>query len=677
MIDSFASLFSEEGFMPHGMCYLWRPGVLSLHVASDALITLAYASIPFTLVYFVRKRKDLEFSWIFVCFAIFIIACGTTHAMEIWVIWHPNYWLSGGIKAITALASVPTAILLVRLIPDALKVPSASLLRETNAELDRQVHERERAESEVRRMNVELEARVTKRTQELEAANRHLLQEASERKRAEELFQLAVEASPTGMIVVDESGCIMLSNAEALRLFGYSREELLHQPIELLVPERHQTSHVGTRKGYLSAASTRPMGVGRDLMGRRKDGTEFPLEIGLSPVLTSRGPCVIAAVTDLSARKVADVLREEVAQTQAHLAAIVESSDDAIIGNDAQGVVTSWNSAAEALFGYRADEMIGESITIVIPADRAAENISMMRDVFESGQHFQQHDSIRRTKDGRSIDVSITVSPIKDSHGRVVGASKVARDISDRKRAEVQLRIRTEELARSNSELEQFAYSASHDLQEPLRAVAGSMQLLHKRYSKQLDARADEYIDQAVDGAKRMRQLIDDLLEYSRVGTKKLDKGRVDCNEVLNRAKGNLRTAIQETNAQIEHTELPMITGDRTRLAQLLQNLIGNAIKFRRELPPRIEIRCERRANDYLFAIADNGIGMEARHFDRIFGVFQRLHTRVEYPGTGIGLALCAKIVAAHGGRIWVESQPGVGSTFYITLPFSLEDRTQ
>jgi PAS domain S-box-containing protein len=669
MIDSLAQFFSSDGFMPHGMCYLWRPGVLSLHVASDALITLAYASIPFTLVYFVRKRKDLEFSWIFVCFAIFIIACGTTHAMEIWVIWHPNYWLSGGIKAITAFASVPTAVLLVKLIPNALKLPSAATLREANAQLDRLVHEREHAESEVRRMNIELEGRVAKRTEELEAANRDLLQAASERKRAEELFQVAVEASPTGMIVVDESGSIVLTNAEALRLFGYTRDELLHRSIELLVPERHQASHVGTRVAYFRAASTRPMGVGGGLTGRRKDGTEFPLEIGLSPVITSRGPCVIAAVTDLSARKTADALREEVARTQAHLAAIVESSDDAIIANDVDGIVTSWNAGAETLFGYRADEMIGIPVTAIIPTDRIEEDMSMMREVFDRGEHFQQHDSIRLTKDGRLIDVSITVSPIKDRHGRVVGASKVSRNISDRKRAEVQLRQRTEELARSNSELEQFAYSASHDLQEPLRAVAGSVQLLHRRYGGQLDARADEYIGHAVDGAKRMQQLIDDLLEYSRVGTGKLERGQVDCTDVLNRATSNLRAAIEETGAIIHHRDLPIVTGDRTRLAQLLQNLIGNAIKFRREMPPRIEVRGERRKNEYLITVSDNGIGIEPRHFDRIFGVFQRLHTRVEYPGTGIGLALCSKIVATHGGRMWVESQPGVGSTFYIALP--------
>src|SRR3979490_2306494 len=176
MIDGLRSLLSEDGFMPHGMCYLWRPGVLSLHLVSDALITLAYFSIPFTLVYFVRKRSDLKFQWMFVCFAIFIVACGATHAMEIWVIWHPTYWLSGSIKAITALASVPTAILLIKLVPDALRLPSPAVLQSANLELAREVAERKRAEAEVLRINEALEACVTERTAQLEAANRSLLQ---------------------------------------------------------------------------------------------------------------------------------------------------------------------------------------------------------------------------------------------------------------------------------------------------------------------------------------------------------------------------------------------------------------------------------------------------------------------------------------------------------------------
>ena len=194
-------LFSTEGFMPHGMCYLWRPGVLGLHVVSDSLITVAYFSIPFTLIYFASKRSDLRFTWIFVCFAIFIVACGASHFMEIWTIWYPTYWLSGGIKAITALASVPTAILLVKLVPVALRVPSPSALEAANAELARQVAERRRAEDEIQQLNESLETRIAKRTAQLSASNHSLLTEICERRQAEELLTLTLASIQDGVIV--------------------------------------------------------------------------------------------------------------------------------------------------------------------------------------------------------------------------------------------------------------------------------------------------------------------------------------------------------------------------------------------------------------------------------------------------------------------------------------------
>jgi light-regulated signal transduction histidine kinase (bacteriophytochrome) len=225
-------------------------------------------------------------------------------------------------------------------------------------------------------------------------------------------------------------------------------------------------------------------------------------------------------------------------------------------------------------------------------------------------------------------------------------------------------------LARSNAELEQFAYVASHDLQEPLRAVASMLQLLQQRYGSQLDARADEFISHAVEGAARMQTLITDLLAFSRVGTRGQSFQLTDCSTSLTEALANLAVAVQESEAIITHDGLPTVMADRTQLTQLFQNLISNAIKFRRNGDaPAVHIGVAQKEGEYLFAVRDNGIGMEAQYFERIFGVFQRLHTRREYAGTGIGLAVCKKIVERHGGRIWVESQPGQGSTFYFTLP--------
>jgi signal transduction histidine kinase len=242
-------------------------------------------------------------------------------------------------------------------------------------------------------------------------------------------------------------------------------------------------------------------------------------------------------------------------------------------------------------------------------------------------------------------------------------------EVGERQRAEKAQAELSQELARSNRELEQMAYVASHDLQEPLRMVASYLQLLEKKYQDRLDADAHEYIDFAVDGAKRMQTLINDLLKYSRAGSAASPLQATDCTAVVQTALRSLRLAIEESGAQVEHGKLPVVMGDAAQLTQLFQNLIANAIKFRSGHAPRIVVRAEPEDGMWCFAVQDNGIGIEPEYFDRIFVMFQRLHSRSAYPGTGIGLAICKKIVERHGGRIWVESQPGQGTVFKFTLP--------
>ncbi len=243
------------------------------------------------------------------------------------------------------------------------------------------------------------------------------------------------------------------------------------------------------------------------------------------------------------------------------------------------------------------------------------------------------------------------------------------RDRDERKQAELALARRAHELARSNIELEQFAYVASHDLQEPLRMVSSFTQLLAQRYTGRLDAQADEFLSYIVDGATRMHTLINDLLEYSRVGTRSEAYQPIECQNVVEHALANLRKAIDETHAVIIHESLPSLSADRTQMVQLFQNLIANAIKYRRDVPLRVHISASRQGPEWVFSVCDNGIGFESKHAERIFIIFQRLHTREAYPGTGIGLAICKKIVERHGGRIWAESEPGVGSRFIFTIP--------
>ncbi|MBU4426123.1 MAG: HAMP domain-containing protein [Proteobacteria bacterium] len=257
----------------------------------------------------------------------------------------------------------------------------------------------------------------------------------------------------------------------------------------------------------------------------------------------------------------------------------------------------------------------------------------------------------------------------------------LAKEMAERKRTQQVLRERTEALERSNRDLEEFAYIASHDLQEPLRMVASYTQLLARRYKGKLDSDADEFIAYAVDGATRMKALINDLLSYSRVGTKGKDFEPTDCEAVFDRTLDNLQKAVEESGAKLTHDSLPTVMADDMQLGQLFQNLIGNAVKFQSEEPPSIHMSCERIEESaignrqsamnkgWIFSVRDNGIGIDPEFTKRVFIIFQRLHKRGEYPGTGIGLAICKKIVERHGGRIWVESQSGKGSTFYFTIP--------
>jgi PAS domain S-box-containing protein len=372
-----------------------------------------------------------------------------------------------------------------------------------------------------------------------------IARDVTEKHAAEEKFRMAVEASPSGMIMVDRDGNVVLANREAERLFGYSRSELLEQSVEQLVPEALRTAHARHREGFTRLPERRCMGGGRDLFGRRKDGSHFPIEIGLNPIDAPGGSLVLAAVID----------------------------------------------------------------------------------------------------------------------------------ITERREAEEALACQTEELQRSNAELEQFAYVASHDLREPLRMVASYTELLADRYRGRLDERADKYINYAVDGAKRMQQLVDDLLAYSRVGTQGKPLRPVDAGVVARRVVEAMQAAIVDSGAEVRCADLPQVIADEAQLGQVFQNLISNALKFRADdRVPRVRIAAAAQGDMWIFSVEDNGIGIETQYSERIFQMFQRLHERGKYEGSGIGLAIAKKIVERHGGEIWLASEPGRGTTFHFSMPASERD---
>ena len=355
------------------------------------------------------------------------------------------------------------------------------------------------------------------------------------------------------------------------------------------------------------------------------------------------------------------------------LAAIVKSSYDAIISKTRNGTITSWNAAAEELYGYTAEQAIGRHLRLIVPPDRLDELNEIMTRL-ETFEGTQRVETERVAKDGRRIEVEVRISPIRNAGGVLLGASSIAHDIGERKRIERELARWRDELANSNAELERFAYVASHDLQEPLRMVASYMQLLAQRYQGRLDSNADEFIGFAVDGANRMKTMIADLLKYSRAGRGD-DFTAFNSGVALDHALANLQFAIRESGATVTHDAMPDISGIPPQIIELFQNLIGNALKFHGDRPPRIHVSARRAGSAWEFTVADNGIGIAPQYQERIFEIFRRLHGREKYPGTGIGLALCRKIVVHHGGQISVESQEGKGTTFRFRFPDRGDER--
>jgi PAS domain S-box-containing protein len=404
--------------------------------------------------------------------------------------------------------------------------------------------------------------------------------------------------------------------------------------------------------------------------------------------------------------------RSSLIDSEARFRSLVENINDVIFSVDLKGTVTYISPVIENISGFKPEEITGRHFQETVhPDDLGTLKEGYQRDL--TGQ-VKPHEFRLLDKAGGFRHVRVYSRQLIED-GRVVGLTGVMSDITERKQAEeallksreeLELRVEertselqeknrqlyseiterkktenmltisSQELARSNAELERFAYVASHDLQEPLRMIAGYLQLLDQRFKDIIDQDAKEFIGFAVDGAKRMQNLINDLLTYSRIGTKVQPFELTDCETVLNTVMHNLKIAIEESKAQVAHTPLPTVMGDSTQLIQLFQNLIGNAIKFCRERQPFVRIGAEQKDDFWLFSVEDNGIGIDPKYFEQIFVIFQRLHNWKDYPGTGIGLAICKRIVQRHGGEIWVESKLGNGTTFFFTIPI-MTDRIE
>jgi PAS domain S-box-containing protein len=454
-------------------------------------------------------------------------------------------------------------------------------------------------------------------------------------------------------------GRVGMMNSAFEQLTGYTRQELqsIDWSTTLTPPEWRQAEQEKLQELHRTG---QPVRYEKEYI--RKDGSRISIELLVHLVRDAHGKpeYYYSFVTDITQRKAAD---EVIRRSEATLRGILHATKESIWLFSPDGTIITGNEMATSRFDPDGQRVIGKHFTDVLPPALAASRLADLQRVVESARPMESED------ERAGMIFHHDWYPILDAGGRVTSVACFSRDITARRNAEDALRQTRDDLARSNKDLEQFAYVASHDLQEPLRAVAGFVELLRRHLGDGLDAKAAGYVDFAVDGAKRMQTLINGLLEYSRVARAGQMDEMIDARAALDAATSLMRKAIDESHAVITADALPVIRFNQTQLSQLFQNLIGNAIRFRRDDIPRIHIGAARNGAGWKFSVADNGIGIEPEYSERIFLLFQRLHSREQYKGTGIGLAICKRIVEHHKGKIWVESTPGQGSTFCFTIP--------
>jgi PAS domain S-box-containing protein len=535
----------------------------------------------------------------------------------------------------------------------------------------------------------QVERSVRERTTELARANQELQNEIKERRQAEqqlahERFQVEtlMDTIPDHIYFKDrQSRFLRINKAQAARFKLSDPAQAIGKTDFDFFTREHAQAAFDDEQEILRTGE--PL-VGREEKETWPDGSVTWVSTTKQCLRDPLGHVVgtFGISRDITARKLA---QEKLRESEERLQSILDNTSAVIYMKDQPGRYLLINRQFENLFHVTNAQVQGKTDHEIFPPELADAFRANDLKVLESPTPLE-FEEVAPHKDGLHTYVSIKFR-LPDAAGAPCAVCGVSTDITPRKKAEQALAQKTEELAHSNRELELFAYVASHDLQEPLRMIASYTQLLARRYKGQLDQDADEFIHYAVDGAERMQTLINDLLAYSRVGTRGKPFAPTDCNEVLRRALDNLKVAIEDSQAVIHTAALPKVMGDEVQLTQLFQNLLSNAIKFRGGRTPEIHVSAEMkpvpspasvapdkfaaglRGEEWTFAVRDNGIGIEREFYDRIFVIFQRLHGRDEYPGTGIGLAVCKRIVERHGGRIWVESEPGRGSTFCFTLP--------
>jgi PAS domain S-box-containing protein len=689
MLGFFKSLLSPD-FMPHGYCYLWDPRMVWLHVISDGLITLSYYCIPVVLIYFIRKNRDLPFSRIFWMFGTFTLACGTTHLMEIWNVWHGSYLLAGVVKGFTAAVSVLTAAMLIPLVPKVISLPGRMHLQEANHELEREIGERERAEE------------AAKQTLDTSVA---ALKELADQRFA--LDQHAIVA------VTDVQGTITYVNDKFCDISQYSKAELIGQNHRILNSGHHpkeffQQMYRTITKGEVWHG---------EIKNRAKDGSIYWVDATIVPFVGADGKPrqYVAIRTDITERKVAaEVLgrqalelarqTEELARSRQALEtqtlmlqSVLDSMAEGLVAADEQGKFILWNPAAERIVGLGAASVpceewsshyglfLPDTVTPFPPQQNP-----LLRAIH--GEVCSAEMFVRNPELDEGVWIEASAGPLKDKNGVLRGGVTAFRDISQRRADEVEIRTlndelelrvagRTAELATANKELEAFSYSVSHDLRAPLRHIGGFSKLLVEEFGSTLDPSAKHYLDRIQAGTQKMGLLVDELLNLARVGrhAPRLQPTRLDA--IIAEVIAILQPESEGREVEWVIADLPSVECDPILIKQVFQNLLANALKFTRpradgnaqagtRAPTRavIEVKYTEEDGQAVFMVRDNGIGFNMKYVDKLFGVFQRLHSTQDFEGTGVGLATVQRIVQKHGGRVWAEGEPDKGAAFYFSL---------